>query len=331
MLALLEMVQSHRITAVIYSAAKLDVAEALRGGPQSAAELAPLLGADPNALHRLLVALTTLGLCTIDRSGKFGLSELGKQLDGLAPSSIKDWVIFEGELLARSWAGLSDSVRSGRSAAQLQGLENSFDLMVKTPRSVPIFNAAMANLTRLVVPDIVAACDFSESRVVMDIGCGSGELLASVLSRHGNLRGIGFDLLRCAEAANRHMRQAGLSDRFEFVPGDFFEEVPTGPDTFLLKSVIHDWSDERCDVILANCRNALPGDGHLILIERVMPDCPACDPRHRSHALSDLNMLRGPGGCERSQSQYEALLDRSGFRLRRVVPAGLFSVIEANR
>jgi hypothetical protein len=330
MLALLEMVQSHRITAVIYTAAKLDVAEALRGGPQSAAALAPLLGADPNALHRLLVTLTTLGLCTIDPSAKFSLTELGRQLDEQAPGSIKDWVIFEGELLARSWAGLVESVRSGKTAAQLQGLENSFDLMAQTPRNVPIFNAAMANLTRLVVPNIVAACDFSRSRVVMDIGCGSGELLAAVLSRRGNLRGIGFDLLRCAEAASRHMRKAGLADRFEFVPGDFFDEVPARADTFLLKSVIHDWSDERCGVILANCREALPGEGRLILIERVMPDCPACDPRHRSHALSDLNMLRGPGGRERSQEQYEALLDQSGFRLRRLVPAGLFSVMEAN-
>src|SRR5438046_4530623 len=98
MAALLEMIQSHRITAVIYSAAKLGLAEALQGGPRSAEQLASALGADAGALHRLLVALSTLGLCTIGEHGEVALTDLGNQLDEVAEDSLKDWVIFEGEL-----------------------------------------------------------------------------------------------------------------------------------------------------------------------------------------------------------------------------------------
>jgi hypothetical protein len=326
---LFEMVQSHRITAVIYSAARLGLAEALRSGPKAAVELAPAVAAEPDALHRLLVALTTLGLCTADQDGRFALTEIGEQLDEQACNSIRDWVIFEGELLAKSWTGLIDSVRTGKTAAQLQGVDNSFELMGKTPANVAIFNAAMTNLTRLVVPTIVSSCDLSHSRVVMDVGCGSGALLGGVLGRYAGLQGIGFDLPRCRDIAEEYMRAVGLSERFRFLPGDFFNQIPPGADTLLLKSVIHDWDSECSSVILANCLAALPSRGRLILIERLMPERCVLDPLHQSHALSDLNMLRGPGGRERSASEYEDLLNASGFTLKTVTPAGLFSILEA--
>jgi hypothetical protein len=325
---LFEMVQAHRITAVIYSAAKLGLAEALRDSGKTTKELALAVRADSDALQRLLVALATLGLCTMGDDGKFALTEIGRQLDEQASGSIKDWVIFEGELLAKSWTGLLDTIRTGKTGAQLQGVANSFDLMEKTPGNVAIFNAAMSNLTRLVVPDIVDACDFSRSRVVMDIGCGSAALLAAILARNDNLQGIGLDLPRCREAAERQMQDQGLAARFRFRPGDFFKEISGGADTLLLKSVIHDWDDKQCAVILGNCKAALPVDGRLMLIERIMPERAWQDPRHRSHALSSLNMLRGPGGRERSTTEYAALLHASGFELKTITPAGLFSVMQ---
>lgn len=326
---LFEMVQAHRITAVIYSAAKLRLAEALRDSGKTAEVLALAVRADADALQRLLVALATLGLCTMEDDGKFALTEIGRQLDEHACGSVRDWVIFEGELLAKSWTGLLDTVRTGKTAAQLQGVANTFDLMEKTPGNVAIFNAAMTNLTRLVVPDIAGACDFSRSRVVMDIGCGSAALLAGILARNDGLRGIGLDLPRCRGAAELQMQDARLGGRFRFVPGDFFRKIPDGADTLLLKSVIHDWDDRLCGVILGNCKAALPVDGRLILIERIMPEQAGPNPHHRSHAFSSLNMLRGPGGRERSATEYATLLHASGFELGTITPAGLFSVIEA--
>jgi hypothetical protein len=116
-----DLVQSHRITAVIYAAVKLDLAEAIGGEAKSVAELARLVSADESALRRLLVALTTLGLCTQAAGDRFGITDLGRQLDERADPSFKDWVLFESEMLAQSWGGLVDSVRSGKSAAELRG------------------------------------------------------------------------------------------------------------------------------------------------------------------------------------------------------------------
>ena len=100
-------------------------------------------------------------------------------------------------------------------------------------------------------------------------------------------------------------------------------------DTIILKSVIHDWNDERSVIILQNCRNALPEDGTLLLVERIMPEQPTENDVDKAHAMSNLNMLRGPGGCERTEQQYCLLLGTNGFRQTSVRPAGHFSVIEA--
>ena len=101
-----DLVQSHRITAVIYAAAKLNLAEAIGDEAKSVAELARLVSADENALRRLLVGLTTLGLCRQADRDRFAMTELGRQLDETADPSFKDWVLFEGEMLAQSWIGL---------------------------------------------------------------------------------------------------------------------------------------------------------------------------------------------------------------------------------
>jgi hypothetical protein len=48
--SIFDLVQSHRITAVIYVAAKLNLAEAFRDGARSTVELARLVSADESAL-----------------------------------------------------------------------------------------------------------------------------------------------------------------------------------------------------------------------------------------------------------------------------------------
>src|SRR5262249_34311380 len=108
-----------------------------------------------------------------------------------------------------------------------------------------------------------------------------------------------------------------------------FESVPSGADAIIMKSIIHDWNDERSVVILTNCRRALPARGHVLLVERQMPEHVAVTAQDQSVTLSDLNMLRGPGGGERTEREYRALLEAGGFAMIGVRPAGRWAVIEA--
>lgn len=328
-LTLLDLVQSHRITAVIYVAAQLGIADRLYAGPKSLDDLAEATGANRAALARLLTALRTIGICEPGGSEQYALTEIGAALAGDAEPSCKALVILEGQWLSRSWNGLLESIMSGKTVAQLQGFDNSFDLMARTPENVGIFNAAMTSMTRLVTDDVMAAYDFSGISHLLDVGGGSGELIGAVLGRYPQMRGTVFDLVRCAEIAKSHFTRLGLADRAAFLAGDFFAFVPAIADAVIMKSVIHDWDDQRSCAILQNCRRALPESGKLLLVERIMPASPGADELHRSHALSDLNMLRGPGGSERTEAQYCDLLTKAGFNVTSVAAAGRFAVIEA--
>jgi ubiquinone/menaquinone biosynthesis C-methylase UbiE len=330
-LRLLDLIQSHRVTAVIYVAAELGIAELLRDGPKSLGKLAAATGANRTALGRLLTALSTVGICSQAGADRYSLTEIGAALDGAAEKSFKAWAIFEGDMLVKSWHGMLETIMTGKTAAHLLGARDSFDLMARAPANVGLFNAAMADLTRMVTPDVLDAYDFGHIRHLMDVGGGSGQLIGAVAGKYPHLQATVFDLERCAEAANRHLQRIGVGDRASFLAGDFFESIPDLADAIVLKSVIHDWNDERSSVILGNCRRALPEHGILLLVERIMPESPGTSAEHRAHAMSDLNMLRGPGGCERTEAQYCRLLNDSGFDQIAVHPAGRFSVIEARR
>lgn len=324
-----DLVQSHRITAVIYAAAKLNLAETIGDDAKSVAEIARLVSADESALRRLLVGLTTLGLCRqTDRDG-FAMTDMGRQFDETADPSFKDWVLFEGEMLAQSWSGLIDSVRTGKTASQLRGDgDDRYAVTGHATEWTRRFNAAMVSLTRTIVPKIVAAHDFAAARVVMDVGGGTGELIGGVLQRNPHLEGVAFDLARCGADARAHFDRLGIAGRCLFAAGSFFEKVPRGADTILMKSILHNWNDDRCRIILRNCRDALPSGGKLIVIERIMPELATTEPEDRFCVMSDLNMLRGPGGCERTEAEYCRLAGSAGFAFVRTTGIGSFSLVQ---
>ena len=147
-LKLFDLVQAHRVTAVIYVAVRLGIAELLRGGPQTLGQLAKATGAHERSLGRLLTALSTIGICERMGQGSYALTEVGAGLDGEAAQSFKGWAIFEAEMLSKRWSGMLESVMTGKTAAELQGLADSFELMGRTPENVDKFNAAMADLVR---------------------------------------------------------------------------------------------------------------------------------------------------------------------------------------
>jgi len=328
-LKLWDLLLSHRVTVIIYIAAKLELAELLREGPRPLDELAELTKADKEALARLLAALSAVGICSLGKDHLYSLTELGAGLDGEADESLKRLAIFEGQVLTKSWGGMLESIMTGKTAAQLLGVDNSFDLMARDPENIRMYNAAMADVTRIVAPEILRAYDFSGISHLMDVGGGSGELIGAIAKRHPHLRATIFDLARCAESATDHLKKIGVGDRAKFVVGNFFETIPSIADAIVMKSVIHVWNDELSLSVLRNCHKALPKTGTLLLVERLMPDLPTTTDAHKEQTLSDLNMLRGPGGRERSEQEYVWLLQESGFVHRATYPAGRFGVIEA--
>ena len=173
---------------------------------------------------------------------------------------------------------------------------------------------------------IAASYDFSGVGTLADVGGASGHLLATVLGKNPRLRGILFDLPHVVRDAPALLEARGVSDRVTIEAGSFFDRVPEGADAYLLSHIIHDWSEEQCLTILGHCRRAMRPASRLLIVEMVLP---SGDEPHPGKML-DLMMLVGPGGQERTEQEYGALLKKAGLRLTKVVPTSTpVSVVEA--
>jgi ubiquinone/menaquinone biosynthesis C-methylase UbiE len=315
----------------VYVAARLGVPDLLANGPRTSEEIAAASGAHAPSLQRLLRALTTIDICRERDVGAFELTPMGSLLRTDAPDSVRSWTIYWGESLWPVWGHLLYSVETGESARTLLQGTRGFEHLEKDPETAAVFHQAMVELTRLISRDVLRAYDFSGLKRIVDVGGGYGELLAAILEKNPGAVGVLFDLPHAIDRGRRRLEAAGLGSRCEFVTGSFFEAVPSGADAYVLKSVLHDWDDERCQTILDRCHRAMDSQGKLLLVERVVPVPLEASAEHQAVARSDLLMLVALAGQERTEAQFRSLLDAAGFRMTRTVPAGsTFCVIEAS-
>ena len=146
---------------------------------------------------------------------------------------------------------------------------------------------------------------------------------ARLLTRH---RSISGSLLDRDEVVRRAAADwpAELDSRTSFVPGDFFHEIAVDADAYLLKSVLHDWDDDEVGHILLNCADALPSDGSLFVVERVL------DQGTESTIRLDLHMMAVTGGQERSLDALAGLVVGAGLAVAHVAETTTgFTVVEA--
>jgi hypothetical protein len=147
------------------------------------------------------------------------------------------------------------------------------------------------------------------------------------LKKNPGTSGIVIDLPNVADRARQALEANGLGGRAEAIGGDFFVEVPEG-DVYLLKQILHDWNDDQCRTILANCARRLAGGGRIFIVEMVIPD----DNSPSLASLMDLNMMVMLPGRERALKEYKVLLDGSGLKFERVLSTrSPFQIIEASK
>jgi len=327
--AMMGLITGYWVSQAIGVVAQLGVADQISAGPRASDELASAVGAETQALYRVLRLLASLGVFEEVAPRTFGLTALGETLRSDAPDSVRNFAITEtapGHWLP--WGRLDESVRTGQAMTyQTLGM-GLFDWYAQNPDEASYFNAAMGNLSALAAGELVRVYDFSSVRTVADVGGAHGVLLAAVLGANPTACGILFDLPHVIATAGDAMTAQGLSERCELVSGDFFEAVTEGADLHLLKQIIHDWDDEQATRLLRNCHRALAPNGKLLLVEMVIPP----DNQPSPAQAMDLNMLVVAGGRERTEDEYRGLLQGAGFRLERVIPThSPFSVIEATR
>lgn len=304
------LVDGYQATQLLFVAVDLGLADRLASGPRAVGELAPEVGVDPGALHRLLRGLASFGVFEELGEGRFGLNEAAELLREGRPGSFRGLLLARGELYYGAFGRLRDAVRGGGNAFEMAYGKPFFEHLDGHPEQTAAFQQSMADRARQEVADVVAAYDFGRFGRLVDVGGGRGALVAAIAAANPALSAVLFDQPAIAD------RALDLPGNCEIARGDFFASVPGGADAYMLSRVIHDWDDDAARRILVNCREAMPADGTLLLVEALLPERAVEAP---AAIRMDINMLTMFDGKERTEAEFAGLFAAAGFRPTRTV------------
>ena len=303
----LDLIEAFRRSKVMFTAAALGVFDRLDAGPADAATLAG--GMDADAMGRLLDACVGLSLLRKVDGRYENTAVAATYLSRSSPHSLIGYVLYSDRILFRLWANLEDGVREGTNRwEQTFGFQDGdlFSNFFKTAEARRDFLMGMHGLGILTSPAIVAAFDLREFRHLVDLGGATGHLAIAAKERYPHLRSTVFDLPAAVEFARQHLPRPDV----DFIPGDFFKDPLPEADLFVLGRILHDWSAGKIRALLARIYERLPGDGALLIAEKLLDDDKSGPVA--AH-MQSLNMLMCTEGKERTLPEYEELLREAGF------------------
>jgi O-methyltransferase/methyltransferase family protein len=319
--ALRRLANGYQVTQAIHVAATLGIADLLRDGPRDSDALAAQTATHAPSLHRVLRALASVGVLHEDDDGRFALTPIGDCLRSDAPEPVGGWAAFVGRPYHwQAWGALLHGVQTGENAFRSVHGADVWAYRAEHPEEGAIFDAAMTAIMLRANGHLLAAYDFGRFARVVDVGGGRGAFLSAILEANPGMRGVLFDQPQVVEGAD-------VGERCEVVGGSFFEAVPEGADAYVLKAVLHDWEDDDALRILRSCRAAMAPAAVLLVVERDL----GAPNEHPDAKLSDLNMMVGAGGRERTRDEFATLLAAGGFELASTTPTAIgLSVFEAH-
>lgn len=294
--------------------ARLGIPDRLSAGPLNAVDLAAELDCDPGAVSSLLRAAASIDILSGGPEGTFSLTPLGSTLRSEVPGSLRGMAAtLTAPCHWEPWGQLEQVVRTGKESTETALGADFFGYLGQHQDQLKDFLAAMDDVSRLIETEAVRVLDFPDGAHLVDVGGGSGMMLAALLKKNPSLSGTVLELPQVVPAARQLIEDRGLSARCEVVEGDFFQAVPEA-DAYLLKLILHDWNDERATAILATCARSLRPGGRITVIDTVVPD----DSIFPLPAMLDLHMRTILGGRERTAAEHEKIWTAAGLRLEQI-------------
>jgi len=311
----MQMLNGARVASAISCLAELGIPDLVHDGPRSAEELAVQIGADAQALYRLMRATASVGVLSEGPDAKFSETPASAVLRRDGNPSLRDVAIMGGrEWRARAWAKLTDCVRTGKPVLEQFYGASSSEYLNQHPEEARIFDATMTELSAIDSLAVADAYSFEGIRSIVDVGGGHGRLLATILGGNPTLTGTLFELAHVIDRA-RNGPLEPLLDRCTLVSGDMFSSVPKGADAYIMKHIIHNWPDDACVKVLRLCRGSVNAEGRLVVVDKLIQ--PGND--YSPSKFLDLQMLIFHGGCERTEQQFRELFAASGWRFTRLI------------
>jgi len=303
------------------------VPDHLHAGPLPAWELAKRSGLHTLTLTRALRALTAAGAFQEVSPGVFANNPVSDFFRD-RPGGLRNAVLFwGGEHLLKSAAELGHSVKTGGSSFEHVYGESFWDRLHRLPDEYELFNRALADLRGDEHRQIAGAYDWSDVKTVVDVGGGAGSLLAAILEKNQETRGVLIEQPKVLPDADRLLSERGVRRRCEFLGGSFFDPIAAEGEVWTVCQVLHDWPDAECRAILQRSRDAMRETDRLLVIEMLTIPCQP----NPGVAMLDMMMLLYFGEArQRTVEEYEELFRATGLELTRVMATpSAFSIVEA--
>ncbi len=289
-------------------AATLRIPEHIAAGHSDIGELAAVAGCDQDALHAVLGHLVSQGMFAEESPGRFSCNRAAEQL---AKSRFIDLDGIGGRM-AHTWGTLLDYVRTGQPAYRQVFGRPFWEDLAAHPKIAADFDALMGPAGHGVPDfDIELSGGWDPIRTIVDVGGGTGAMLASLLRRHPRARGILVDLPGTVARGGELIKGFEVADRVTAVGQSFFDPLPAGADLYLLKSVLNDWPDEPTVAILRRCAAAARPEGRVVVLGGVSPD-------EMPRSLG-IDMLVA-GGKTSTLTQFTELARRAGLEVAAAGP-----------
>ena len=315
----LKAASGHCSTQIIHAAQTLGILDVLHSHSKTLEQISEELQLNISSLFRFMRGLRTMGI--VDRNGGYYfLTPSGEKL--CSRGNLYNQCLIMGSYWQDALSRLPDSIKTGAKSLNSEFEDDFFRYLNRNKDASALFDNSMMELTSTFIPALLAEYDFSPYRHVVDVGGGTGLLLYSILEKYQSMEGTLFDV--CSVIENTPKK---YTDRCHWVSGSFFEEVPTNGDLYLLKLILHDWSDDKCIQILKNCRNAMKPGNKLLLMEYTID---ADFERQFVRIYLDLLMMVMLDGKERSPGQFSTILATCGFQMTKVISTrSTITIIEA--
>jgi len=297
--------------------ATLRIAEHMAAGITKIDELAAAAECDAESLARVLRHLVDKGVFEEAAPGEFTMNEAewptasrgatrelpdsgllnpGLDLDGY------------GGRMAGVWGSLLTAVRTGRSAYDEVFGRPFWDDLDANPEIAASFDTLMGPKGHgSPDPAVLVNDDWEDVRHVIDVGGGTGAMLAGILNAHPEVRGTLVDLPRTVARSGEIFEAAGVADRVGVSGQSFFDPLPKGADVYLLTSLLFDWPDEEATTLLSRCAEAARGGGRVVVVGGVSPE--------KTTGEADLFMMVLLGGKVRSLEEFAELAARAGLKV----------------
>lgn len=297
----------------LYAGVKLRLFTLIEEGENNSEKLASAAGLPESSTEKLANALVALGLVT-KRGAEYFNTDVSSEF--LVEGKMKyygDFVIMNSERTYDTWGTLVECARAD--SPQRDGIVAKFRQDEDFAR---LFTRAMHNNAIAPARALVSTIDFSRSKVVLDLGGGSGAYSILLAKANPQIEAIVFDLPPVCDVADEYIQRLQLADRIKTSRGDFLvDALPSPVDDVILAQILHSYPPSDCITILTRAAACLTDGGRLLIMDFFLQN-DKVSPEYC--ALFSLNMLVGsPGGTAYSLSETESMLAAAGCSVGAVV------------